>query len=155
MSVNITASSVAIPYEDDDDHSQGSGQSEEDNKELENFDDWIDEEGQKTKSLFDDTFLDSANACIAYDKEHHQFDLLGTSSKLGALYKRWMRYSSRLLLVPGLDFLQRIKLINYIRKEVRLLRRLSSTYRGLNSFLPAPGTFCIRDSYAGTCSILR
>ncbi|KAG8994028.1 hypothetical protein FRB93_001698 [Tulasnella sp. JGI-2019a] len=99
MSVHIPASAIVTPYEDDDDHSQGSGQSEEDNKELENFDDWVDEDEHKTKSLFDDHVLDSPADCIKYDHEKHGFNVLEISTKL------------------GLDFLQRIKLINYIRAE--------------------------------------
>ncbi|KAG8860892.1 hypothetical protein FRB96_003627 [Tulasnella sp. 330] len=87
MSVHIPASDVATPYEDDDDHSQGSGQSEEDNKELENFDDWVDEDEHKTKSLFDDHILDSPTGCIKYDRENHGFDLLEVSTTLAIRQK--------------------------------------------------------------------
>lgn len=83
MSVNIPAHGIATPYEDDDDHSQGSGQSEEDNKELEGLDDWIDDDVRKTKSLFDEAVLDSPTECVAYDRERHQFDILEVSSRLG------------------------------------------------------------------------
>lgn len=84
MSVHIPASAIGTSYEDDDDHSDGSGQSEEDNKELETFDDWVEEE-RPCKSLFEDMTLGSTTACITYDKESHGFDFVEVSSKLGKL----------------------------------------------------------------------
>lgn len=84
MSVHIPASAIGTSYEDDDDHSDGSGQSEEDNKELESFDDWLEAERQ-CKSLFDDKLLGSTSICVQYDKESHGFDLIEVSTKLGEM----------------------------------------------------------------------
>ncbi|KIO25717.1 hypothetical protein M407DRAFT_75351 [Tulasnella calospora MUT 4182] len=106
MSVHIPASAISATYEEDD-ISRSSDASEEDNKELETFDDWIEEE-RPCKSLFDDNVLDSVTLAIEYDSKTHAFDI-GTVSK-------------RL----GLDFLQRARLINYIRKEKRLAPELAN-----------------------------
>ncbi|KAG8907856.1 hypothetical protein FRB99_002029 [Tulasnella sp. 403] len=102
MSVQITTSGIVdSAYEDDDDHSHGSGQSEEDNKDLETWDDWIDDDAdtRPCKSLFDEEVLDSVLACVRYDKEKYGVDVGEVASRL------------------GLDFLHRAKLINWIRKE--------------------------------------
>lgn len=82
MSVQIPASAIGTSHEDDDDHLDGSGQSEEDNQELETIDDWV-EEARPCKSLFEDKILESTTSCIAYDEESHGFDLAEVSSKLG------------------------------------------------------------------------
>ncbi|KAG8957196.1 hypothetical protein FRC00_004353 [Tulasnella sp. 408] len=106
MSVHIPASAISANYEQDD-ISRSSDASEEDNKELETFDDWIEEE-RPCKSLFDDNVLDSVTLAIEYDSKTHGFDI-------GAVSKRL-----------GLDFLQRARLINHIRKEKPLAAELAN-----------------------------
>lgn len=85
MSVHIPASAIGTSYEDDDDHSDGSGQSEEDNKELETFDDWVEDE-RPCKSLFEDKTLESTILCVKYDQDTHGFDIVGLSTKLGEMF---------------------------------------------------------------------
>ncbi|KAG8988368.1 hypothetical protein FRB90_002795 [Tulasnella sp. 427] len=98
MSVHIPAPAVPTSY-DEDDISRSSDASEEDNKELETFDDWIEEE-RPCKSLFDENILDSATLAIEYDTKTHAFDISEVSKRL------------------GLDFFQRARLINHIRREL-------------------------------------
>lgn len=81
MSVHIPASAISANYEEDD-ISRSSDASEEDNKELETFDDWIEEE-RPCKSLFDDDVLDSVSLAIEYDSKTHAFDIGAVSKRLG------------------------------------------------------------------------
>lgn len=81
MSVHIPASAISANYEEDD-ISRSSDASEEDNKELETFDDWIEEE-RPCKSLFDDNVLDSVTLAIEYDSKTHGFDIGAVSKRLG------------------------------------------------------------------------
>lgn len=81
MSVHIPASAISANYEEDD-ISRSSDASEEDNKELETFDDWIEEE-RPCKSLFDDNVLDSVTLAIEYDSKTHAFDIGAVSKRLG------------------------------------------------------------------------
>lgn len=83
MSVNIPVSAISATFEAGEDKDSSSTTSEEDNRDLEIFDDWIEEE-RPCKSLFEDKVLPSAVECIKYDKETHGFDVLVVSTKLGA-----------------------------------------------------------------------
>ncbi|CAE6396058.1 unnamed protein product [Rhizoctonia solani] len=96
MSVNITlppTNQLSGP-EDSELESSSDGTQEE-----ETFSDWVDEDDTPTKSLFDETVLPNAAKAVVHDKETHGVDIveLGNSLKL--------------------DFLKRVRLINYIRKS--------------------------------------
>ncbi|KAG8961698.1 hypothetical protein FRC03_005061 [Tulasnella sp. 419] len=96
MSIRLPASAIQTPVDDDNDGS--SAASSENNEELEGYSDWVEDE-QPCKSLFDGKVLDSANAAVEYDKTNHGFDIHEVSNRL------------------ELDFHQRARLINYIRKD--------------------------------------
>ncbi|KAF8595869.1 S-adenosyl-L-methionine-dependent methyltransferase [Ceratobasidium sp. AG-I] len=98
MSVNITlppANQLSGPEDSDLDSSSEGTQEEE-----ETFSDWVDEDAAPTQSLFDDYTHPNALAAVAHDKHTHGVDIveLGTS-------------------LSKLDFLKRVRLINYIRKS--------------------------------------
>jgi len=86
MTLRLPANSaVDVPYEDgekDRDCSDSGSDSDgaEDNKELEGWDDWVEEE-RPCKSLFDDKVLDSATSAVKYDGETHGFDVLDVCAK--------------------------------------------------------------------------
>lgn len=48
-----------------------------------NFEDWIEDEGEATKSLFSDEILPSATAAIEHMKVKDGFDLVRTCVKFG------------------------------------------------------------------------
>jgi protein arginine N-methyltransferase 3 len=83
MSFQISAEAIKKEY-DKDDASSDPSSAEEDNKDLETWDDWVEEE-RPCKSLFDDTILPSAKLCIDHDRQIHDFDLLDFSAKLSQL----------------------------------------------------------------------
>ncbi|CAE6434378.1 unnamed protein product [Rhizoctonia solani] len=96
MSVNITlppTNQLSGP-EDSELESSSDGTQEE-----ETFSDWVDEDDAPTKSLFDETILPSALKAVAHDKEAHGVDIVELGNNL------------------KLDFLKRVRLINYIRKS--------------------------------------
>ncbi|CCO37766.1 protein arginine N-methyltransferase 3 [Rhizoctonia solani AG-1 IB] len=96
MSINITlppTNQLSGP-EDSELETSSEGTQEE-----ETFSDWVDDEDAPTKSLFDETVLPNALKAVAYDKETHGVDVIELGSNL------------------KLDFLKRVRLINYIRKS--------------------------------------
>ncbi|KAG8796443.1 hypothetical protein FRC12_022925 [Ceratobasidium sp. 428] len=98
MSVNITlppTSQLSGPEEDCETESISEGTGEE-----ETYSDWVDDDAQAlTLSLFDDTTHASALKAVAHDKEAHGVDIVELGNQL------------------RLDFLKRVRLINYIRKS--------------------------------------
>ncbi|KZT28706.1 S-adenosyl-L-methionine-dependent methyltransferase [Neolentinus lepideus HHB14362 ss-1] len=99
MSVRLPPSALAQQPRNEDRESEGSelAEDEEDN----NFDDWVSDsvDRQPCKSLFEDKILPSVTEALEYDRKTHNFDLNAMCSRL------------------SLDFHQRIRLVNYIRKE--------------------------------------
>ncbi|CUA74805.1 protein arginine N-methyltransferase 3 [Rhizoctonia solani] len=96
MSVNITlppTNQLSGP-EDSELETSSDGTQEE-----ETFSDWVDEDDTPTKSLFDETTHPSALKAVAHDKETHGVDIVELGNNL------------------KLDFLKRVRLINYIRKS--------------------------------------
>ncbi|KAG8711639.1 hypothetical protein FRC11_002266, partial [Ceratobasidium sp. 423] len=96
MSVNITlppTNQLSGP-EDSELETSSDGTQEE-----ETFSDWVDEDDTPTKSLFDETVLPNALKAVAHDKETHGVDIVELGNNL------------------KLDFLKRVRLINYIRKS--------------------------------------
>jgi protein arginine N-methyltransferase 3 len=71
----------------DDDGSTGEDESSEDEEDPQdkNWDDWVEDENdnRSCKSLFDDKTFPGAEACVAYDKSTHKFDLGAIATKLG------------------------------------------------------------------------
>ncbi|EPQ54848.1 protein arginine N-methyltransferase [Gloeophyllum trabeum ATCC 11539] len=100
MSVHLPPSALENLPNNEDRESASSG-SEVEDEEDNNFDDWVSEsvEEQPCVSLFDEKTLSSVSEALKYDKEVHGFDLDLVCSNL------------------SLDFHQRIRLINYIRKQ--------------------------------------
>ncbi|KAG9110666.1 hypothetical protein FRC07_008171, partial [Ceratobasidium sp. 392] len=97
MSVNITlppTSQLSGPEEDSETESISEGTQDE-----ETFSDWVDDDTKiPTLSLFDETTHSSALKAVAHDKEIHGVDIVELGNQL------------------RLDFLKRVRLINYIRK---------------------------------------
>jgi protein arginine N-methyltransferase 3 len=60
-------------------------------------------EARRTKSLFDDEFFPTAEAALEHDREVHDFDLV--------------RFAKAL----GLDIYGRMRLINHVRRQVRMV----------------------------------
>lgn len=83
------------------------------------WNDWIsDSDGkQKCRSLFDDTVLPSVDEALIYDKETHNFSLNDFCKTLCALTV----FHSLVLsdFCSALDFHSRVRLINFIRRNVR------------------------------------
>ncbi|EIN12179.1 S-adenosyl-L-methionine-dependent methyltransferase [Punctularia strigosozonata HHB-11173 SS5] len=99
MSVKLPATALDTASQDPEVDALSTSSSEDD--EDENFSDWVDEEADRVpcQSLFDDTKFPSSKEALAYDSKTHGFDLDATCKTL------------------SLDTYQRIRLINYIRKE--------------------------------------
>ncbi|CAE6497417.1 unnamed protein product [Rhizoctonia solani] len=96
MSVNITlppTNQLSGP-EDSELETSSDGTQEE-----ETFSDWVDDDDNPTKSLFDETVLPNARKAVAHDKETHGVDIVELWNNL------------------KLDFLKRVRLTNYIRKS--------------------------------------
>ncbi|QRV77095.1 protein arginine N-methyltransferase 3 [Ceratobasidium sp. AG-Ba] len=99
MSVNITlppTSQLSGPEEDSEIES-----SSDETQEEETFSDWVDDDDAQapTLSLFDQTTHPSALKAVAHDKEVHGVDIVEIGNQL------------------RLDFLKRVRLINYMRKS--------------------------------------
>ncbi|KAG8709242.1 hypothetical protein FRC08_018445 [Ceratobasidium sp. 394] len=98
MSINITlpsTSPLSGPEEDSEIESSSDGTQDE-----ETFSDWVDDDTQApTLSLFDETTHPSALKAVVHDKEVHGVDIVELGNQL------------------RLDFLKRVRLINYIRKS--------------------------------------
>ena len=112
MSIHIRRSPLQEPESD-------SYSSEDDDDADENWDDWVsDSVANPCKSLFDNDIFPSATDALQNDKSKHNFDLDDVCKRLGS--------TLCLLNIPlltsdlGLDFHGRTRLINYIRKQVRI-----------------------------------
>jgi protein arginine N-methyltransferase 3 len=104
MSYQIPSSSLNVI---DDDGSSSGG-------EEDRLSDWASSLGAalQTKSLFSDRQFPNPEAALAYDTEEHNFDIKAES------------------ISKGLDLYGRMRLINWIRSEVRLLQRLDQECNG-------------------------
>lgn len=114
MSLHFSAQDVVINTPE-----SGSSQSSEDEQDL-TWEDWVSDslENRPCKSLFDqDKEFPSVTESLNHDKLAHGVDLdaicskLCTSSRLGV-------FNPSLIPLIALDSYQRIRLINWIRKEV-------------------------------------
>ncbi|KDQ49228.1 hypothetical protein JAAARDRAFT_43018, partial [Jaapia argillacea MUCL 33604] len=99
MTIRLPHSAYGDFTEPEHDPEISSSSGSEDDAEDNNFDDWVSDEAQPCKSLFEEKTFPSAVEALAYDKATHGVDLETVFGKL------------------SLDFLQRIRLVNYIRKE--------------------------------------
>ncbi|KAG2009785.1 arginine N-methyltransferase 3 [Coprinopsis cinerea AmutBmut pab1-1] len=98
MSVRLPAP-ANIP-DPDDHYESGSSSSESEDDNDQNWDDWVsDSEAVECPSLFEDKVLPSADEALKHDTTTHGFNLNEVCTKL------------------NLDFHQRVRLINYIRKN--------------------------------------
>jgi hypothetical protein len=114
MSVNITLPPTHLSGPEDSELESSSGDTQED----ETFSDWVDEDvDAPTQSLFDETTHPSALKAVAHDKQTHGVDIveLGTSLSEPSSTARWLSLTS-----VELNFLKRVRLVNYIRKSVSL-----------------------------------
>ena len=101
----------------------GSSSSESEGDEDQNWDDWVSDsnEQQECRSLFDEAVLPSVEAAVKHDISTHSFDINEFSSKLGTsvvLHPGMSCGQPCALNVTGFDFHGRVRLINYIRKNV-------------------------------------
>lgn len=105
-----------VRREDDDESSSGD--------EDDTWEDWVSDsiEKQPCKSLFDDTTLPSAAEALEHDTKTHGCDLNEVYTKLGALLACVVFAPGLQVFSPALDTHQRIRLVNYIRKEASLIR---------------------------------
>ena len=129
MSVRFHPQDVIRGPEDDVDSGSclSSSEEDEDQNDPKTWDDWISDsqENRECYSLFEDKKLTSVAKAVEYDEQTHGFNLDRVSSKLG----EWLPSSSEVHGVrlnpnapsAALDFHQRTRFINYIRKQVELL----------------------------------
>jgi hypothetical protein len=123
LAMSIRLSSSDAIRRDVHDHSSASSSSS--GEDDETWEDWVSDsaESRPCHSLFDDATFPSVKESLAYDATKHAFDLDRVCSRLGQCialidFKGCiMEYS----LYLALDFHQRIRFINYIRKEARNL----------------------------------
>ncbi|KAJ7258773.1 arginine N-methyltransferase 3 [Mycena haematopus] len=105
MSVRLPPRST-VP-EDESGSEEGVASSEEGNSEEETWDDWVSDSMERPcQSLFEDKMLPSVEEALVYDKGVHGFDLDGFCAQL------------------SLDTYRRIRLVNFIRKTVRIFCRV-------------------------------
>ncbi|KAI0365345.1 protein arginine N-methyltransferase [Pilatotrama ljubarskyi] len=99
MSLRLPATHIERPPADEHDVRDESSSEDEDDDQT--WDDWVSDSISKRpcKSLFEDKTFDSAQEALAYDETAHGFSLKDVSSRL------------------ALDPYQRIRLVNWIRKE--------------------------------------
>lgn len=107
------------PLEATEDLSSASESSEDDNGDEQNWDDFAEDTvaQQTCFSLFEDKKFPSVTETLAYDRSNHGFDLDQTCSRLGTFLHSLTDPQTNLRGI-ALDFHQRIRLINYIRKNV-------------------------------------
>ncbi|KAI6027839.1 S-adenosyl-L-methionine-dependent methyltransferase [Pisolithus microcarpus] len=104
------ATPLATQSSDNDSDDLSSSDSEDYPEEDNNFDDWVSDQalGRPCRSLFDETDFPSVDDALRYDQSTHGFNLTETCTRL------------------NLDLHQRIRLINYIRKDKPTPSQLSS-----------------------------
>ena len=113
-------SSFRIPAQHVEDNSHVEDESSSSEDEDDTWEDWVSDsfEKQPCKSLFDDVILPSASEALEHDKKTHGFDLVEAYSKL-CTFSLLVAHSSALIShLLALDTHQRIRLVNWIRKEV-------------------------------------
>jgi protein arginine N-methyltransferase 3 len=81
------------------------------------WDDWAETVPQICQSLFEDKHFSSVKEALAYDKATYDFDLYGTYARLCSWFCYTSKFSSPNVLL-ALDLHQRIRLVNFIRKNV-------------------------------------
>ncbi|KAL1937804.1 hypothetical protein VTO73DRAFT_12823 [Trametes versicolor] len=98
MSLRISATHAQPPPAEEP-HSEGESSSEDEDEET--WDDWVSDsmDRRPCKSLFEDKTFDSVQEALTYDESTHKFNLKDITSRL------------------ALDMYQRIRLVNWIRKE--------------------------------------
>ena len=115
---------ASVPDDRSESGTASSSDSEEDNDQT--WDDWVSDSNAQleTKSLFDEQVLPSVERALAYDRETHKFDLeefcksictFCVAAQLDTLTNWQSDVGS------ALDFHGRIRLVNYIRRNVREL----------------------------------
>ena len=111
----------------DNDHQSGSSD-EDDNDD--NWDDFAEDSiaQQPCVSLFEDKTFPSVTEALENDKSKYNFDIDKLCSRISAYFIDLHILPIFWLFGLDLDFHQRIRLVNYIRKNVR------SIYRGWSSF---------------------
>ncbi|KAI0354833.1 S-adenosyl-L-methionine-dependent methyltransferase [Trametes cingulata] len=99
MSLRLSAAHIDPPPADEHDSRDESSSEDEDDDQT--WDDWVSDSITKRpcKSLFEDKTFDSVQEALAYDETTHGFSLKEVSSRL------------------ALDLYQRIRLVNWIRRE--------------------------------------
>ena len=131
MSIRLHPQDVIQRPEDDLDSGSclSSSDEDEDQNDPKTWDDWVSDsqELRECCSLFEDKKLPSVAKAVEYDEQTHGFNLDRVSSKLGKylLYLPAPFVSSTESLgcaSSALDFHQRVRLVNYIRKQVAFLR---------------------------------
>lgn len=117
----------AIPPQTQDDTdgrgTSSSSDSEDYTEEENNFEDWISDQGQLQicQSLFEDKTFTTATEALTYDKFTHGFDLDAASRQCSAfLFGVHVGFvEANCNATTDLDLHRRIRLINFIRKQVR------------------------------------
>ncbi|OCH89934.1 S-adenosyl-L-methionine-dependent methyltransferase [Obba rivulosa] len=117
MSLRLSAHHLKAESIPDEDERSSSSQDEDDDQ---NWDDWVSDSADKRpcKSLFEDKTFPSVSDALNHDKTHHGFDLEAIFTRL------------------SLDPYQRIRLVNWIRKQKPSIDQLSSL-KGDEAFLSA------------------
>ena len=144
MSIHLRPQDVIQGPGDDIDSAScpSSSGEDEDQNDPKTWDDWASDSQQNREcySLFEDKKLVSVAKAIEYDEQTHQFNLDRVANKLGERF--WLRsgFPWKVQLkskMPSLalDFHQRIRFINYIRKQVAPLLVFTLT-RPCGSRLP-------------------
>jgi hypothetical protein len=121
--VHLPAVSFATAHSADVDSDSESAGTDDD----QGWDDWVSDPTQSqppSKSLFDEQSFKTVAEALGYDKETHGFDFLTICSSL-CQCRHLEHPLTRLLTCPqllykALDVHQRIRLINFVRKTVRL-----------------------------------
>jgi len=128
MSIRLNPRDVIQGPEDDIDSGSrlSSSDEDEDQDDPKTWDDWVSDpqETRECYSLFEDKKLASGAKAVEHDEQTHGFNLDHASSKLGESISFPTQTSLlgpteiKISLAPALDFHQRVRLINYIRKQV-------------------------------------
>ncbi|TFY72550.1 hypothetical protein EVG20_g489 [Dentipellis fragilis] len=108
----------AAPVDLSDDGNTSGSESIDNTGEEETWSDWVSDSAQKCQSLFEPKTFPSVAEALAFDRDTHDFDLEAVCKRL------------------SLDFLQRARLINYIRKQKLSSKDLQSL-NGQEPFLSA------------------
>ena len=114
MSLHLPATSLDLV----DTGSESGSESDE----KDGYSDWISDSAnvKQCKSLFEDKLLASATEAIDYDKGTHGFDLNSFCQEKGTRHPSaaFVEPPNEKCFTTALDFHARVRLINYIRKEV-------------------------------------